>query len=78
MEIRTKHLTAGFEAGIEAGIEAGLESLKAMENGAKQYDDKEGALFFGPKCKKKQARKNGPPQFKSQSAVAGQISFNLK
>ena len=41
MEIRTKHLGAGFEAGFEAGI----EGLKAMEIGAKQYD-KEVALFL--------------------------------
>jgi hypothetical protein len=36
--------------------------------------------FFGPqKRKKKQARKNGPPQFKiPAAAVAGQISFDLK
>ena len=37
MEIRTKHLGAGFEAGFEG--------LKAMEIGAKQYD-KEVALFL--------------------------------
>ena len=37
MEIRTKHVRAGFAAG--------LEGLKAMEIGAKQYD-KEGALFL--------------------------------
>ena len=55
MEIRTKHVRAGFAAG--------LEGLKAMEIGAKQYD-KEGALFWTSKRKKKQARKNGPPQFK--------------
>ena len=54
MEIRTKHVRAGFEAG--------LEDLKAMEIGAKQYD-KEGALFWTSKLKKKQARKNGPPQY---------------
>ena len=70
MEIRTKHVRAGFEAG--------LQGLKAMEIGAKQYD-KEGALFWTSKHKKKQARKNGPPQFKiPAAAVAGQISFNLK
>ena len=34
MEIRTKHLGAGFEASFQAG----LEGLKAMEIGAKQYD----------------------------------------
>jgi hypothetical protein len=34
MEIRTKHLRAGFEASFEAG----LEGLKAMEIGAKQYE----------------------------------------
>ena len=35
--------------------------------------------FFGPQNVKKQARKNGPPQFKLRlAAVAGQISFNLK
>ena len=74
MEIRTKHLRASFEAGFEAG----LEGLKPMEIEAKQYD-KEGALFWSSKCKKKQARKNGPPQFKLPlAAVAGQISFNLK
>ena len=37
MEIRTKHVRAGFEAG--------LEGLKALEIEAKQYD-KEGALFW--------------------------------
>ena len=39
IEIRTKHLRAGFEASFEAGFEAsfeaGLEGLKAMEIGAK-------------------------------------------
>ena len=54
MEIRTKHLRASFEAG--------LEGLKPMEIEAKQYD-KEGALFWSSKRKKKQARKNGPPQY---------------
>ena len=74
MEIRTKHVGAGSEAGFEAG----LEGLKAMELGAKQYD-KEGTLFWSSKRKKKQARKNGPPQFKiPAAAVTGQISFNLK
>ena len=53
MEIRTKHVRAGFEAG--------LEGLKAMEIGTKQYD-KEGTLFWTSKHKKKQVRKNGPPQ----------------
>ena len=52
--------------------------VKPMEIEAKQYD-KEGALFWSSKRKKKQARKNGPPQFKLPlAAVAGQISFNLK
>ena len=70
MEIRTKHVRAGFAAG--------LEGLKAMEIGAKQYD-KEGVLFWTSKRKKKQACKNGPPQFKiPAAAVAGQISFDLK
>ena len=54
MEIRTKHVTAGFEAG--------LEGLKALEIGAKQYD-KEGTLFWTSKRKKKQARQNGRPQY---------------
>ena len=58
MEIRTKHLRASFEAGFEAG----LEGLKPMEIEAKQYD-KEGALFWSSKRKKKQARKKGPPQY---------------
>ena len=58
MEIRTKHLRASFEAGFEAG----LEGLKPMEIEAKQYD-KEGTLFWSSKRKKKQARKNGPPQY---------------
>ena len=58
MEIRTKHVRAGFEGG--------LEGLKAMEIGAKQCD-KEGALFWTSKRKKKQARKNGPPQYASKS-----------
>ena len=58
MEIRTKHVRAGFKAGFEPG----LEGLKAMEIGAKQYD-KEGTLFWTSKPKKKQARKNGPPQY---------------
>ena len=62
-----------------AGFEAGLEGLKAMEIGAKQ-NDKEGAFFWcSSKRNKKQAPKNGPPQFKiPAAAVAGQISFNLK
>ena len=38
-----------------------LRASKAMEIGAKQYD-KEGTLFWTSKRKKKQARKNGPPQ----------------
>ena len=53
MKIRTKHLRASFEAG--------LESLKPMKIEAKRYD-KEGTLFWSSKRKKKQARKNGPPQ----------------
>ena len=70
MEIKTKHVRAGFEAG--------LEGLKAMEIRAKQCD-KEGTLFWTSKREKKQARKNGPPQFKiPAAAVAGQISFSLK
>ena len=40
---------------------------------------KKGALFWTSKRKKKQACKNGPPQFKiPAAAVAGQISFDLK
>ena len=74
MKIRTKHIRASFEAGFEAG----LESLKPMKIEAKQYD-KEGTLFWSSKRKKKQARKNEPPQFKLPlAAVAGQISINLK
>ena len=46
MEIRTKHVRAGFAAG--------LEGLKAMEIGAKQYD-KEG-VFFGPQNIRKSRR----------------------
>ena len=39
---------------------------------------KKGA-FFGPQNITKQARKNGPPQFKIRvAAVAGEINFNLK
>ena len=49
-----------------------------MEIEAKQYD-KEGTLFWTSKPKKKQVRKNGPPQFKIPAAAgAGQISFDLK
>ena len=66
LETRIKHLGAGFEAG--------LEDLKAMEIGAKQ-NDKEGSLFWTSKRKKKQARTNGPPQFKiPDAAVADKIS----
>ena len=43
-------------------------AVKAMEIGAKQYDT-EGALFWTSKRKKKQARKNGPPQFKIPAAL---------
>ena len=69
MEIRIKHLRASFEAGFEAGLE---------KTEAKQYD-KEETLFWSSKRKKKQARKNGPPQFKLPiAAVADQISFNLQ
>ena len=67
-----------LEQNTSGQASAGLEGLKAMEIGAKQYD-KEGALFWTSKRKKKQARKNGPPQFKiPAAAVAGQISFDLK
>ena len=66
MEIRTKHLRASFEAGFEAG----LEGLKPMEIEAKQYD-KEGTLFWSSKRKKKQARKNGPPQYATQRENPG-------
>ena len=73
MEIRTKPLRASFEAGFEAG----LEGLKPMEIEAKQYD-KEGTLFWSSKRKKKQARKNGLPQFKFPlAAVAGHASTYL-
>ena len=58
MDIRTKHLGAGFEAGLEAG----LEGLKAMEILAKQYDSKKVPFFWSSKRKKKQVRKDGPPQ----------------
>jgi hypothetical protein len=50
MEIRTKHVRAGFEAGFEG--------FKATEIGAKQYDKD----WTSKRYKKKQARKNGPPQ----------------
>jgi hypothetical protein len=70
MDIGRKHLGAGFEAGFEG--------LKPMEIGAKQHD-KEGPLFWSSKRNKKQAHKNGPPQFKIlAAAVAGEISFNLE
>ena len=69
VEIRTKHLGAGFEAG--------LKGLKAVKIGAKQYD-KEGSFFWSQNARKGM-RKNGPPQFKiPAAAVAGQISFSLK
>ena len=64
MEIRTKHLTAGFEAGFEAD----REGLKAMEIDAKQHD-KDGPFFWSKVYKTNQARKNGPPQFKFQSQL---------
>jgi len=68
----------GKREGRETGFEAGLKGLKALEIGANQYD-KEGALSWSSKRKKKQARKNGPPQFKIPAvAVADQISFSLK
>ena len=74
MEIRTKHLGAGFKAGFEAG----LEGLKAMEIGAKQYDSKKVPFFCSSKRKKKQARKNEPPQFKIPvAAVANQHQFEI-
>ena len=69
MEIRTKHVMAGFKAG--------LEGLKATEIRAKQYD-KEETLFWISNRKKKQARKNGFPVQDSSAAVAGQITFYLK
>ena len=57
MEIRTKHVRAGFAAG--------LEGLKAMEIGAKQYD-KEGP-FFGPQNIRKSRRaKMGLPSSRFQ------------
>ena len=67
MGIRTKHLGAG------------LKAMAAMEIGAKQYDSKKVPFFWSSKRKKKQARKNGPPQFKIPvAAVASQISIKLK
>ena len=69
MEIRTKHVRAGFAAGLE-----GLKAMKLEQNNM----TKKGP-FLTSKRKKKQARKNGPPQFKiPAAAVAGQISFDLK
>ena len=57
--------------------EKSAQNMAAIER-PRQYD-KEGALFWTSKRKKKQARKNGPPQFKiPAAAVAGQISFDLK
>ena len=50
---------------------------QGYEIGAKQYD-KERTLFWSSKRKKKQARKNGPSQFKIPAAAVGQINFNLK
>ena len=39
---------------------------------------KKGPFFWSSKRNKKQAHKNGPPQFKIlAAAVAGEISFNL-
>ena len=65
MEIRTKHLGAGFEAG---GYGNWSNTMT-----------KKGGLFWSSKRNKKQARKNGSPQFKIPvAAVAGEISFNLK
>ena len=77
MEIRTKYFGAGFEAILEAGLEAGLEGLK-YGNWSKTIWQRR-SLFCSSKRKKKQARKNGPPQFKiPAAAAAGQINFNLK
>ena len=70
MEIRTKHVRAGFEAGLRASRLWKLEQNNVT---------KKGALFWTSKREKKQARKHGPPQFKiPAAAVAGQISFSLK
>ena len=42
------------------------EGLKPVESGAKQYD-KEGALFWSSKRKRRQTHKNGPSQYRSHS-----------
>ena len=74
-------LNASLELQCRKTMEIGTKHVRAgfaaMEIGAKQYD-KEGA-FWTSKRKKKQARKNGRPQFKIPAAAAAdQISFNLK
>ena len=59
VEIRTKHLGAGFEAG--------LKGLKAVKIGAKQYD-KEGSFFWVSKRKKRHAQEwTSPVQDPSRS-----------
>ena len=71
MEIRTKHVRAGFEAG--------LEGLKAMEIGAKQYD-KEGTLFWTSKRKKKSSAQKwaSPVQDSSRSWYrSNQLQFEI-
>ena len=68
MEIRTKHVRAGFEAG--------LEGLKALEIEAKQYD-KEGALFWTSKRKKKQARGLPSSRVQPQLLRSNQLQFEI-
>ena len=77
-----------MEAGLNASLE--LQCRETMEirtkhvsasfeAGLEERYDKEGTIFWFLKRKKKQARKNGHPQFKiPTAAAAGQITFNLK
>ena len=74
MEIRTKHLGAGFEAGLEAG----LKGPQGYGNLIRNNMTKKGPVFPPQNVRKSRRAKMGPSQFKiPAAAVAGQTSFNL-
>ena len=64
VEIRTKHVRAGFQAS--------LEGLKAVEIGAKQYD-KEGSFLGASKSKKKRAKMGLPSSRFQPQLLPGRI-----
>ena len=76
MEIAAEQKVYRMKASLELQCRETME-IRTQGYGNKTIWQRRG-LFWSSKRKKKQARKNGPPQFKIPAAVSGQISFNLK